>query len=508
MLRDLITVIHYALLFHVELGIDPHELLFPAPEESILRAGGPVFTNLIRHIYVTCASNKSIPSRLLERPASASEPETTKAEGDASSDLSTTPSHTEDAEKTTAPVISASSSELDVFMANVSKLQLEDMLSTLSSMVSLSASADMIRARIIPKQAVEAATRLKASVRDAQGTGFVWLRGFEGCASGRVVACGRVWAGQDLSQVAEALDIRGRSGGGKADLFVAAWLRERLSICSARADSIRAAFAEAERLREEAEREAEKKRQEAEKEAEEKRKETERRLKKVEAKHPSCLLVSGEKIEVTQCGRGRRERRTINYNDLMVDGKPASEDNESGEDDDDDEEDEEFEESDEEEEEGKDKTRGEDDDDEEEEDEEEDDSVEPDMNMQGPRTRRRARQISEGEEARETRGRKRARAASKEPEERVLRRSSRRVSKADESSPDDSGCASASAGDSEEGNEDEAEDKEEGETDGKAGSKRGRRSSGAGGGGGTGALEGLRATRSSRRQSQLKELSV
>lgn len=245
-LTDLITIVHFTLLFSEELKLRAHDLLFPKPEKSLLDAEGAVFKALTHHISVIRQKQSDEVEAILR----AEIPETR--------------------------------------------------LASIAYGISECGSEDTFRSKVITADGrVTNSARLRAGVRDGCGTGYVWVRGADGCASGRVVACGRVWAGEDLRHVSEAIDIRGRSGGGRADLLVAVWLRERADKSMARASRVLSEWEQECALRKEQELERE------------------RRLSsnrdRMGLDTDGCVLVAGEKISINNFGRGKRERRSVNY---------------------------------------------------------------------------------------------------------------------------------------------------------------------------------------------------
>lgn len=144
--------------------------------------------------------------------------------------------------------------------------------------------------------------RLGVGARDGGGVGYVWVRGGEGCFSGRVVEQvqgGRCWAHEELSELAVALEGRRLYGKGKrmADRAAAAWVRERAARANARAEKVEKAVRAAAAKRSRA---------------------TDR------------LKFAGSVVDLEMCGRGRRARKPVSYEEPVV----AAEDEDFDEDED------------------------------------------------------------------------------------------------------------------------------------------------------------------------------
>lgn len=263
MSTNLLSVVHFALLFHAELKIPPHALLFPTPEDSLLNGSGAVFDALQAHVSITPGDKAWLRN----------------------CDSDTRVAH------------------LQYALAAVSD-------------------ADAVRAHMLTAEGrVAPSARLRAGARDGCGIGYVWVRGADGCASARIAAGGRVWAGEDVRHVAEAVEIRGRCGGGRADLLVALWLRDRIDVSDVRAERVMSMW------KEEVERE---------KEAERRRAHT---LERIGVDGDGYVLMAGEKVAVGQFGRGRRERRQISYAEKIQDECDELEGMDEDDEDDDDEDD-------------------------------------------------------------------------------------------------------------------------------------------------------------------------
>lgn len=125
--------------------------------------------------------------------------------------------------------------------------------------------------------------RLRVGARDATGVSYTWLRGPDGCCSDRIIAASsptasRVLRTEDAAQVVSKLESGQRR---RHDLLAAAWLRERADRSIARCTRL-------EKIEEE-------------------------RVKKQERMQKRAGLVGGVQVDVFTCGRGRRERKRVCY---------------------------------------------------------------------------------------------------------------------------------------------------------------------------------------------------
>ena len=147
--------------------------------------------------------------------------------------------------------------------------------------------------------------RLRVGARDATGVSYTWLRGPDGCCSDRIIVASsptasRVLRKEDTAQFVSKLESGQRR---RHDLLAAAWLRERADRSLARCTRL-------EKIEEE-------------------------RVKKEERMQKRAGLVGGVQVDVFTCGRGRRERKRVCYEE------EDDEEDEEDEDEDDVEEDEE-----------------------------------------------------------------------------------------------------------------------------------------------------------------------
>ena len=76
--RDLLTIVHYTLLFHTHLDLPHYHLLFPRLEKSVLHADGPVYDALVNHILIDGQADLQQPS--LSTTTETHKPTTTEAE--------------------------------------------------------------------------------------------------------------------------------------------------------------------------------------------------------------------------------------------------------------------------------------------------------------------------------------------------------------------------------------------------------------------------------------------
>jgi hypothetical protein len=129
------------------------------------------------------------------------------------------------------------------------------------------------------KTPILSAVRLVSGSKDAAGMRYVWIRGFEGCPSGRIEItasaidrdhAGQVIEGSAVEKMAVALET---GPGARADRFSCAWLREKI-----RRSDTRTAKIEKEALAER-----------------------------------NIIRISGEVVDVEACGRGKRVRKDVLY---------------------------------------------------------------------------------------------------------------------------------------------------------------------------------------------------
>lgn len=250
---ELLTVIHYILLFHTQIGISEYHILYPTLENSLMQGNGEAFTSLIQHVRTQLSVQ--LDSKTVE--------------------------------------------------SDIVKMMPSERITYLSQACSIRVGEDDIRACLFAKEdpkerQVVLGARLNPGPRDGCSVGYMWVRGLDGCASCRVQAGGRVWAGSDIHIVAEAIDIRGKCGGGRADMFVASWLRDRSDRAELRSKRI---IADWEALQQSI-------------------RDKERRknvsLSKMGVDNEGCIVVDGQRVAVGDFGRGKRERRQVCYDDTVI----------------------------------------------------------------------------------------------------------------------------------------------------------------------------------------------
>lgn len=250
---DLLTVIHYLLLFHAQIGISEYYLLYPKLENSLLDGREDPFTSLVQHVCTQLSqqlNSKTVVSDM------------------------------------TALTPSERVSRLS--LACASRVGEEDMRTHLFTKEDTK------------ERQVVLGARLRHGARDGSGVGYTWIRGMDGCASCRVQAGDRVWAGSDILTLAQAIDIRGKCGGGRADIFVASWLNDRVERAQLRANRI---LEDWDSLQESLRRK-------------ERKKVT--TLTKMGVDDEGCITVDGQRVAVGEFGRGKRERRQVCYDDTVV----------------------------------------------------------------------------------------------------------------------------------------------------------------------------------------------
>lgn len=144
--------------------------------------------------------------------------------------------------------------------------------------------------------------RLRVGARDADAVSYTWLRGPDGCCSDRIIAASdpaecRVLRGQHVVAAVDALESGHRR---RHDLLAAAWLRER-------ADRSVARCARVEKLEQE-------------------------RVKKHDRMKKRAGLVGGYEVDVFTCGRGRRERKRVCYEEEEIEEEEEEVDEEDADD--------------------------------------------------------------------------------------------------------------------------------------------------------------------------------
>lgn len=154
---------------------------------------------------------------------------------------------------------------------------------------------------------VVSGVRVRAGAVDAKGLRYIWVRGMEGCASGRVEIRGKEFdggccaEGADVEAVADKLE---RARAPRADRQCGSWLREKVRKAEARAERVRA-VAEA------------------------------RARKAEEAKLVGEVRIHGEVVTSEAFGRGRsrRTRSVVEYVEMPDSEEEEEEEPESESDD-------------------------------------------------------------------------------------------------------------------------------------------------------------------------------
>lgn len=318
--RDLITVVHYSLLFHHHLQLCQHELLFPHLEKSVLDAHGAAYEALVAHIYAFGDINSDATSST-DADETLDAPPVTDADGEdekkrkphdqdededqdqALADyLTNETASTNDSTMSSADKLPVRQTKLQKFSSTLRGCDVSKRLKQISFFLShCSTTCTNVRSVIIQDTdgRVCTAARLRSNNRDGSGTSYFWIRGTEGCASGRIVAGSHVWAGEDLQNVASILEARGLKNGSRLDTVTAAFLRDRYEVSKTRSQRVIDDYHEEERRKEQIELERQRKMKNS--------------LGRIGVDDNGCVTLAGEKLVVGDFGRGRRERKSVSY---------------------------------------------------------------------------------------------------------------------------------------------------------------------------------------------------
>lgn len=239
---DLAILVHFLLLFRYQLNISSFELLDSKPEQSVLAGHGIVYTMLISFF----SSHYKRSLKALEK-------------------------------------------KLDKMGSTGARLE------HLRELADKAMSAPELRAAMVRRDGrVMGAARLRTSVRDGSGNGYVWLRGSDGCCSERILKREKGSEREVVMRKRESLALVKRlEKGGKRGFMTAGWMKGRVERAGVRGEKIREE--EEERVREEERREEERR---------EKEKERIRKLERVQK------MVG---VEEERFGRGKREKRRVCY---------------------------------------------------------------------------------------------------------------------------------------------------------------------------------------------------
>lgn len=316
--RNLITIVHYSLLFHHQLQLCQHELLFPHLENSVLDAHGPVYEALVAHIYAFGDINSDATSSTDADDSDDAPPVTDADEEDerkpklldqdedqdhAMTDyLTNETASTNDSTMSSADKLPMRQTKLHKFSNTLRGCDVSKRLKQISFFLShCSTTCTNVRSVVIQEADGRVCTsaRLRSSNRDGSGTSYIWIRGTEGCASGRVVAGSHVWAGQDLQNAASIIESRALKNGSRLDTVTAAWLRDRYEASKTRSQRVIDEFQEEERRKEQLELERQRKMKNS--------------LGRIGVDDDGCVTVAGQKLVVGDFGRGRRERKSVSY---------------------------------------------------------------------------------------------------------------------------------------------------------------------------------------------------
>lgn len=182
-----------------------------------------------------------------------------------------------------------------------------DRVAELYEMVCVAAEGERVRAVVTDggkgKGEVAGGVRLMAGARDSRGGRYVWVRGLEGCASGRVEIYregeGRVVEGDELDRIAEGLE-----DGSREDFVCSGWVVEKRRKAGVRGEKVREA---GERARE--------------------RTAARERIAQGEVR------IGGEVVSGEAFGRGRRSRKVMaSYAEEEVSESESESEGEAGDD--------------------------------------------------------------------------------------------------------------------------------------------------------------------------------
>lgn len=197
----------------------------------------------------------------------------------------------------TSFLAAASKTSLKTFLGHVSALSCpETKLTHLRSLTdSYAHHADLRKFITSEDGRVLPAARLRVGARDTAGVAYTWLRGPDGCCSDRIVATVSAKSCRVL-RTKEALHVVTRLESGnrrRHDLLAAGWLRERIDRSATRSSRVQRAEDE--------------------------------RIRKQERTKSKSGLIGGLQVDVVGCGRGRRERKQVCYDEDDVDDELSEE---------------------------------------------------------------------------------------------------------------------------------------------------------------------------------------